>query len=217
MNFFKTIIFDFDYTLVDASQGIIQSTNVTLEEMGFAPVGEEVIVPTIGLPLEEMFTYFVPEIHHADNELFATKYKANAAAKMTELTRVFTAVPGLLESLAKSGVRMGIVSTKMHIRIEEVLARFDLGKYFEIVIGGDEVEAYKPAPEGLLHAMEVLGSMPEETLYVGDSLTDAKTARNAGVAFVAVLTGATQREAFADFTPLKILNDLGELSQVLNG
>ena len=50
---------------------------------------------------------------------------------------------------------------------------------------------------------------------IGDSTTDAKTARNAGVAFVAVLTGVTKREDFAEYSPLVICEEFGELLHVL--
>ncbi len=215
MNRLQTLIFDFDFTLVDASSGIIDSTNQTLVQMGHDPVGEEVILPTIGLPLEKMFRRFVPEVYHADSELFKDKYKANAAGIMTGETKLLPGVSTALDELGQAGHFMGIVSTKTRIRIEEVLEKFDLKKYFRVVIGGDEVAENKPSPMGLLHAMEVLSVTKNETLYIGDSTTDAKTARNAGVAFVAVLTGVTKREDFAEYSPLMICEEFGELLHVL--
>ena len=59
-------------------------------------------------------------------------------------------------------------------------------------MGGEDVKAPKPSPEGVLFALEHLGSTPEETLYIGDSTVDAETARNAGVDFAGVLNGMTQ-------------------------
>ena len=70
---------------------------------------------------------------------------------------------------------------------------------------------HKPDPEGLLAAIERLGGSPSGSLYVGDSVTDAETARRAGVPFAAVLNGVTPREAFKDYPAYRILDDLDEL------
>ena len=60
-------------------------------------------------------------------------------------------------------------------------------------------------------AIERLGGSPSGSLYVGDSVTDAETARRAGVPFAAVLNGVTPREAFKDYPVHMILDNLGEL------
>ena len=215
MKSYTALIFDFDFTLVDASRGIIQSTNLALEQMGHKRVGEEQVKKLIGLPLEVMYKHFVDESYHARNQEFAKKYKENAATIMTRFTELLPSVPEVISVAKKSGLRLGIVSTKTHARIEEVLVKYDLKPYFEIVIGGDDVEEYKPSPMGLRRAMNFFQIPPSQTLYIGDSLTDAKTARNAGVDFVAVLTGTTGGEAFADFTPLQVFPSLAELPKWL--
>jgi len=62
-------------------------------------------------------------------------------------------------------------------------------QYFDVIVGGEDVAAHKPDPEGLLKAISMVGCQKEEVLFVGDSTVDARTAKNAGVDFVAVLTG----------------------------
>jgi phosphoglycolate phosphatase len=106
---------------------------------------------------------------------------------------------------------IGIVSTKFRRRIEEILGREDLLEPFDVIVGGEDVSRHKPDPEGLLAAIERLGGSPSGSLYVGDSVTDAETARRAGVPFAAVLNGVTPREAFKDYPVYKILDNLGEL------
>ena len=73
----------------------------------------------------------------------------------------------------------------------------------------------KPDPTGLLRAVGALGTPKERCLYVGDSLTDAETARRAGVRFAAVLSGVTKREAFAEYEPTMVLESAGELPAAL--
>ena len=81
----------------------------------------------------------------------------------------------------------------------------------DVIVGGEDVEREKPDPAGLSAAVERLDVAPAALLYVGDSLTDAETARRAGVRFAAVLTGTTASEAFADHAVEGLLRTLDEL------
>ena len=80
-----------------------------------------------------------------------------------------------------------------------------------MVVGGEDVSAHKPDPEGLLLAAARLGRDPSEILYVGDSVTDAETARRAAVCFAAVLSGVTPAAAFAEYGPCAVLDSLPQL------
>lgn len=80
-------------------------------------------------------------------------------------------------------------------------------------MGGEDVKAPKPSPEGVKFALEHLGSSPEETLYIGDSTVDAETAQNAGVDFAGVLNGMTTAEELRVYPHKIIMQNLGELVQ----
>jgi phosphoglycolate phosphatase len=64
---------------------------------------------------------------------------------------------------------------------------------------------------GLLGDHQEAGGSPSNTLYVGDSITDAETARRAGVLFAAVLNGVMPMEAFKDYPAYRVLDKFGEL------
>ena len=114
-------------------------------------------------------------------------------------------------------MRTGIVSTKFRYRIDSLLARDDLSHLFDIIIGGEDVEREKPDPTGLSVAVDRLGAPADSTLYVGDSVTDAETAKRAGVPFAAVLTGTTEAEAFSEYNALGILISLVDLPGLVEG
>ena len=69
------------------------------------------------------------------------------------------------------------------------------------MLGGEDVPAFKPDPRGLLLALERLAVAPADAIYVGDTTIDAEAAANAGLRFVAVLTGPTTRADFAPYRP----------------
>ena len=93
---------------------------------------------------------------------------------------------------------------------------FTCGFVIDVIIGGDDVKNEKPDPEGLLTAIQKLNVSKNQALYVGDSIVDAKTAQSAGVDFVAVLTGTTEREEFMNYEYVSIEESVRELTSYLH-
>ncbi|MEZ5363036.1 MAG: HAD-IA family hydrolase [Bryobacterales bacterium] len=124
--------------------------------------------------------------------------------------------PPAVRELRDRGLKLGIVSTKYRSRIAATLERNGLDGIFEVIVGGEDVALHKPAPEGLLTAMERLGVEPSRTLYVGDAAADAAAAQNAGTPFVAVLSGVTPEAEFAAFPSERILPHVGALPALLS-
>ena len=83
------------------------------------------------------------------------------------------------------------------------------------IVGGDKVEQSKPSPEGLEFAIKQSGIKKKDTLYIGDSPSDGKTSINAGVRFIAVLTGVTGLKKLEAYQPIEILNSLELLPAIV--
>ncbi len=208
---FPVVIFDFDYTLADSSRGVLECINHAFKGMDLPKVAAEDAQRTIGLSLPNILVTLAGREQKGRAGEFASLFVEKANEVMTDLTFVFEEVPEVIRRLKDEGMAIGIVSTKFRRRIEEILGREDLLEPFDVIVGGEDVSRHKPDPEGLLAAIERLGGSPSGSLYVGDSVTDAETARRAGVPFAAVLNGVTPREAFKDYPAYKILDNLGEL------
>ena len=101
--------------------------------------------------------------------------------------------------------------------LEESIEKFQLHSYIDAVIGGEDVSIAKPFPEGCLKAMEQLQSKPENTVYIGDSIIDAKTAQSAGIALIAVTTGTDTAEDLKAYPHLKICSCLTEAADTICG
>ncbi|HEU4509420.1 MAG TPA: HAD-IA family hydrolase [Pyrinomonadaceae bacterium] len=212
---FEAVIFDFDYTLADSSQGAIECINFALEEMGLDRVSSEAACRTIGLSLSE--TFLTLGEHHEPQrcEEFHRLFVQHADRVMVGLTELYAPVPGTVEALRELDLKLGIVSTKYRRRIQAVLEREQLLHEFQVVIGGDDVAQHKPHPQGLFEAMERLECSPSSVVYVGDSVVDAELAKRAEVPLIVVLSGVTPREDFENYGPLAVLESIRELPQVL--
>lgn len=212
---YQAVVFDFDYTLVDSSPGILECIGYALDRLGLPPVSAERACRTIGLSLPEIFVELAGKEKAALSEDFRRLFVARADEVMNEMTSLFPDARPTIERLVVCGLRLGIVSTKYRYRISRFLADQGLEGAFQVVLGLEDVPAAKPDPTGLLDATDRLGASREETLYVGDSLVDAETARRAGVSFAAVLTGATRADEFAPYEPVAVLSSLAELPDLL--
>lgn len=211
----KAVLFDFDYTLVDSSDGIVACSEIAMKEMGYPSPSPDAIRSLIGKPLPGMFHILTGSDNHFDGKQFETLFMSNMPGVMTENTRLFSTVPTCLSALANQSLRLGIVSTKTTAPMIELLHREGLHDAFEVVVGGEHVLNHKPDPEGLEHALNQMVLTPNEVLYIGDSLYDAGAAMNAGTPFVAVLTGKTEPEQFREFLPSAILDDLTTLPTLM--
>ena len=211
----QSVIFDFDYTLADSSDAVIECANYALRRLGLPVATDDAIRRTIGLSLPRTLTALTGEEHARHGDEFQCLFTERADVVMHDLIVMYDFVPSITDVLMGSGIRLGIVSSKFRRRIERVLKRDDLEGRFEVIVGGEDVEELKPNPRGLLRAVDALSTPRERCLYVGDSVTDAETAQRAGVPFVVVLSGVTGRETFAGYDSVSVLGSAAELPGAL--
>ena len=208
---YRAVLFDFDFTLADASQAILAGFRHALEQMGLPQAEEDAVRRTIGLPLEDAFTLLTGRDAPEERRQFRALFSQVAVPMQIESTRIFPGAEELLRSLKAAGIPAAIVSTKRAETLRAVLERRDLLRCFASVTGSEMVSKPKPDPEGLLGAVAALGLTPGQCLYCGDTTIDAQTAQRAGCDFCAVLNGTTPAGAFAPYPAVHIAPDLTDL------
>ncbi len=209
------VVFDFDYTLADTSEGVIISINYALSSLGLPEADGDDIRQTIGLTMEEALVTLAGESERCHALEFLRLFVERGDEVMADATRLYDFVPDVLDSLCGANVAMGIASTNFRRRIEYVLKRDGLEGCIGAIVGIEDLPNPKPDPSGLLTVIDRLGCLPSEALYVGDSVTDAETGRRANVPFVAVMSGVTPRESFDSHPVLDVLTDASEIMGVL--
>ncbi len=207
----KAIIFDFDYTLGDSTNGIALSINYALEKLGYEAEDLTTIKKTIGLSLKDTYTVLTKMENIKEAEQFSQLFKEKADQVMVENTQLYKGVKEVLQNLKMNGYKIAIVTTKFHYRIEQILDKFRVTDLIDLIVGLEDVKEAKPNPEGLNYAISKLGVKKDEILYVGDSVVDAKTAQNAEVHFAAVLTGTTTREEFDGYSKVYVAESVEEI------
>ena len=190
------VLFDFDFTLADSSEGIVTCINYALSQMGLreSPTGD--IIKTVGLYLPEALVELKGEAYRPRGDEFMRHFTRRADEVMMDGTFLLPGAEYVLRSLSRLGYRLAIVSTKYRYRIESILDRDGLRDTVEIVVGGEDVGRHKPDPEGLVIASERLGVPLDGCVYIGDSQVDARAAEAVGMSFIALMSGATTRDVF---------------------
>lgn len=206
---YKAVLFDFDYTLGDSTDGIVQCENYALRELGYPEKSVPEIKKTIGLSLKEIFRELTGSGDESKSEQFIKLFRKKADEVMTDSASLYDGAEEMLSEFKRRGIKTGIVTTKFHYRITEILEKFGVSEAVDVIIGGDDVIHEKPAPDSLLKAVEILGADKSGVLYVGDSFVDAQAARAAGIDFAAVLTGTT--DDFSDYDKVFVANDLQDI------
>lgn len=211
---YEALIFDFDYTLGDTTRSIVESINYALARLGYPACSVEQVRSTIGFSLNVAFRMLTGVSDERKEALFFDYFQVKADECMTSDAQLFPHVDQLLRKWSKN-FKLGVVSTKHRFRIVDILKKFNLQSVVHIVIGNEDVLHEKPHPEGILKAADALGVDRKRALYVGDSVVDAQAAQQAGIDFVAVLTGTTTKETFFQFPFVSILPDLNALDDLL--
>lgn len=205
---YAAYLFDFDYTLADSSRGIVKCFRHVLERHGHTGIADETIKRTIGKTLQESFSILTGVTDLETLEIYRKEYVKEADIYMTVNTFLFPETIEVLTALKKRKAKIGIISTKYRYRILELLSQHLPDGFLDIIVGGEDVKAAKPSPEGLLFAINHLNCRKEEVLYIGDSTVDAETAQAGGTDFAGILHGATTREELEAYPHVVVAPDL---------
>ena len=212
MNNYDAYIFDFDYTLADATNPIVESFNYAFDKLNLKRASYKDIVNTIGIPLGEAYTLLTGDKSEESVNLFK-KYQKEKSDQITVKQTVFIGeAKKVLQTLKSNDKKIGIVSSRWGQRINDILVNLDARDLVDIIIGTEHVEKYKPNPEGLFKIIDMMEA--KNVLYIGDSYIDAETAQNAKVDFVGVTTGTTPREKLERYPNVAVLDDIAGLLEI---
>lgn len=182
---YDTILFDLDGTLLDTSEGIINSVKFAEKSMKLPPLMKEDYKKFIGPPPKSMYQslFGLPK----DMALEATNLHREYSAKQG----IYEAVPyaGAAECLAvlkREGYKLGVVTLKLECVAVRLIERFNMVKYFDVILGMNGQETLTKAAL-IYRAREILGS--KKVVLVGDSKYDLEGAKETGTDFLAALYG----------------------------
>lgn len=194
----ELIIFDLDGTVLDTLDDLADSLNYSLAFHGFSQRTKEEVREFVGNGIRNLIERALPG-SAADTEIaavfqtFIEYYRMHCFDK----TKPYAGIPELLQKLKEKGYLTAVVSNKADAVVQKLCRRY-FGGLFDYAAGERNGVPKKPAPDSVLHVMEIFGKTADATLYIGDSEVDIKTAQNAGIDCLSVTWG------FRDFSFLKL-------------
>ncbi|HHW56181.1 MAG TPA: pyrophosphatase PpaX [Clostridia bacterium] len=207
----KTVLFDLDGTIIDTNDLIIESFKYTIQKhLGYI-IKPEDVTPYFGEPLPLTLQRF----SHDKWELMIDTYRQYNEFNHDKYTKIREDVRETLKFMYKNGIKLGIVTSKRKELAIRGLRLFDLEKYFKVIVALEDTEKHKPDPEPILKALELLDSMKEETLMVGDSPYDILCASNAGVKSIAVKWTIIPFYLLEEAKPDYIIDDMLQILEII--
>jgi phosphoglycolate phosphatase len=199
-----TIVFDLDGTLVETAPDLMGTLNVLLARDGIAPLSVTEARSLIGQGAKALLArgfaaggrpLAEPQLSRLFDD-FIDHYLAHIADE----SRPFDGVIAALDSLQSDGARLAICTNKRTDLSIALMSALGLAERFVAIVGADAAPAPKPDGRHLTTAIERAGGRADRAVMVGDSASDARAARNAGVPLVLVSFGYTDVPA-ADLQP----------------
>ena len=188
----KAVFFDLDGTVLNTLPDLINITNTTLRELGYPERTDDEIRMAVGNGMTLLLKRSLPEGVEASPEIHA-HMKANYMKLQNRYTAEYEGTSGLLRALHEAGLKTAIITNKPFEAAKDVSEHF-FGELMDLAIGVRDGAKVKPDPGTTFEAMEKLGLLPEEVIYVGDSDTDIETAKNAGIPCLSATWGFRGRE-----------------------
>ena len=191
-----TIIFDLDGTLVDTAPDLCAALNHTLRTLGRPAVAPEDVRHMVGHGARKLLErglaasgVSTPELVEAGVPAFLAYY----AAHIADESRPYPGVEVALDALLAAGCRLAICTNKPVALSVALITALGWDGRFGANLGFDSVPAPKPDPAHLIATILAAGGNPLDAVFVGDSITDTKTAHAAKVPVIVVSFGFSDR------------------------
>lgn len=199
-----TIVFDLDGTLIDTAPDLVETLNVIFAREGLAPLPYDTARDLVGGGAKAMIArgieaegYVFPQ---TKLEQMLVDFIAHYSDHLTDRSRPFPGLTETLDVLAARGCQFAVCTNKLERLSVLLLDQLGLGNRFAAICGPDTFGVQKPDPEVLRRTVAAAGGTMQRVIMIGDSVTDIRTARAAGVPVIAVDFGYSQRSV-AEFGP----------------
>jgi len=213
-----TIVFDLDGTLIDTAPDLVDTLNVVFAREGLPPVPYETARNLIGGGARMMIARGIEAdggtVAPAKLEQLFADFIAHYAEHIADRSRPFPGLVEALDALAGDGCRFAVCTNKLERLSVLLLKQLALADRFEAICGQDTFGVQKPDPEMLRRTVAAAGGSLQGSIMIGDSATDIRTARAAGIPVIAVDFGYSERPV-SEFAPDTIISHFAQLPEAV--
>ena len=214
------VLIDVDGTLVDSVPDLAYCVDEMLKQLGMPVRGEARVRHWVGNGVERLVQRaLINQLDGMPDDALYQKalpiFQALYSENTSKRSCLYEGVKQALDFLKTTGVKIGCVTNKASQFTLPILRDLGIADYFELVICGDMVERKKPDPMPLLQAANQFGVKPEESLMLGDSMSDVKAARAAGFGIICMSYGYNHGEDIRDYDPDAVVDSMAEIESLV--
>ena len=178
----KAVIFDMDGLIIDSEPIHFEVDMQTMREFG-VNISKDELNKYVGTTNEYMLNDLINKYKIQKSIKEILEYKMELTIRRIKETKInaISGIPELLISLKHNNIKTAIGSSSPKELIITVIEKFQLGKYFDCIVSGDEVKEGKPKPDIYLEVSKRIGVNPEECIVIEDSRNGVLAAKNAGM------------------------------------
>lgn len=224
------VIFDLDGTLLNTIDDLGYACNHALEQLGYPTFPISDYPAKVGNGINNLIRRALPEPERTEENILRVRahFVPYYNAHNCDYTHPYSGIPELLAELKAQGHKLAVASNKYQAATERIVSHFFPG-VFDVILGEREGINRKPDPQIVFDILSHLSAQQpsdatlcqpdghSSVLYVGDSLVDRDTARNAGVPFVACSWGFVPREQLAAAGIERIADEPAQILPFLRG
>lgn len=207
-----TVIFDLDGTLLDTLEDLTYALNYSLDLYGYNHANIFDTRRFIGNGIRKLIECASNDSDNNHLDIMFNRFKEYYTPHCNDYTKPYAGIIEVLEYLKSKNIKLGVVSNKAKYALE-ILVNAHFPNTFSVIIGDGEGLKRKPNPEPILKAIELLGSKPQNAIYVGDSDVDIKTINNAGCNGIIVSFGYRDKELLIENNAMNLCDSVDELKE----
>ncbi len=206
---FDLLVFDWDGTLADSTRAIVDAVNHASVDMALAPPTEEATRSIIGLELRQALRVLFANVGEQVIEQLAARYHYHYS-RFQDNIPLFDGALEAVQQLAADGFMLAVASGKGRRGLRHAISSAGMDSIILAERSADDCFS-KPHPQMLHELMDELGTVPQRTVMIGDTVFDLQMAQNAGTASLGVTYGAQPRENLLPHAPLATFDSFAKL------
>ena len=219
-----TVLFDLDGTLIDTAPDLMNAHNHVMQKFGYETKSTNEIRNLVGKGAASMIGRSLwnqarKELKKIDDEKIKSKmvdefidyYGKNIAVESKLL-------PGVLEFLKwckKNNISMAVCTNKTEHLAVDLLKQIKVYDYFDYVAGYNTFDYCKPDPRHLTNVIDIIQGELKKSIMIGDSETDSESAKAAGLPFILVEDGYTDK-TINEIYHNHLIKDFNGIEQIIN-
>ncbi len=197
-----TILFDLDGTLVDTAPDLMNAHNHVMKKFGYETKSTDEIRKLLGQGAKSLISRSVwgqakKEFAQVDDgkikKEMVTEFIDFYGKNIVKESKLINGVYDFLKWSKENKISMGVCTNKPEHLAVDLLKQIKIYDFFEYVAGGNTFDFCKPDPRHLINVIEIMQGNIKNSIMIGDSESDGNAAKAAGIPFILLKGGYTEK------------------------